>query len=93
MGRLISYATLIHSGNTADPDRAKFYSDVQERITAASIHLLFFALELNRLDDAQLEAAMRQPALGHYRPWLEDLRKENPTSSRTVSSSCSTRNR
>src|ERR1700726_3211443 len=78
MGRLISYATLIHSGNTADPDRAKFYSDVQERITAASIHLLFFALELNRLDDAQLEAAMRQPALGHYRPWLEDLRKEKP---------------
>jgi oligoendopeptidase F len=39
---------------------------------------LFFALELNRLDDAQLEAAMRQPALGHYRPWLEDLRKEKP---------------
>src|ERR1700724_2823660 len=78
MGRLISYATLIHSGNTADPDRAKFYSDGQERITAASIHLLFFALELNRLDDAQLEAAMRQPALGHYRPWLEDLRKEKP---------------
>ena len=78
MGRLISYATLIHSGNTADPDRAKFYSDVQERISAASIHLLFFALELNRLNDPQLEAAMRQPALGHYRPWLEDLRKEKP---------------
>jgi oligoendopeptidase F len=78
MGRLVSYATLIHTGNTADPDRAKFYSDVQERVTAASTHLLFFTLELNRLDDAQLAAAMRDPALGHYRPWLEDLRKEKP---------------
>jgi oligoendopeptidase F len=78
MGRLVSYATLIHSGNTVDPARGKFYSDVQERVTASSIHLLFFALELNRLDDAQLEAAMREPALGHYRPFIEDLRKEKP---------------
>jgi oligoendopeptidase F len=78
LGRLISYAGLVHSGNTVDPDRAKFYADVQERVTAASTHLLFFGLELNRLDDARLEAAMREPALGHYRPWLEDLRKEKP---------------
>src|SRR5690242_4583684 len=33
MGRLISYAGLIHSGNSIDPQRAKFYADVQERIT------------------------------------------------------------
>jgi oligoendopeptidase F len=78
LGRLISYAGLVHSGNTVDPDRAKFYADVQERVTAASTHLLFFVLELNRLDDARLEAAMQDPALGHYRPWLEDLRKEKP---------------
>jgi oligoendopeptidase F len=78
LGRLISYAGLIRAGNTVDPARAKFYGDVQERITAASTHLLFFVLELNRLDDAKLEAAMRDPALGHYRPWLEDIRKDKP---------------
>ncbi len=78
LGRLISYAGLVHSGNTVDPDRAKFYGDVQERVTAASTHLLFFVLELNRLDDARLDAAMQVPALAHYRPWLEDLRKEKP---------------
>jgi len=78
MGRLISYAGLIHSGNSLDPQRAKFYADIQERITAASTHLLFFGLELNRLDDAVLEAATADPALGHYRPWLEDIRKEKP---------------
>ncbi len=78
LGRLVSYAGLVHSGNTVDPERAKFYADVQERVTAASTHLLFFVLELNRLDDAQLEAAMGDPAVGHYRPWLEDIRKEKP---------------
>ena len=69
---------LVYAGNTTDPARAKFYGDVQERITAASLHLLFFTLELNRIDDAALEAAMADPALGHYRPWIEDVRKEKP---------------
>src|SRR5262245_26735605 len=50
LGRLISFASLFYAGNTTDPVRAKFYGDMQERITAASLHLLFFTLELNRLD-------------------------------------------
>ena len=78
LGRLVSYAALVYAGNTTDPVRAKFYGDVQERITAASLHLLFFTLELNRIDDAQLEVAMGDLALGHYRPWIEDVRKEKP---------------
>jgi oligoendopeptidase F len=78
IGRLASFAGLVHAENTTDPVRGKFYGDVQERITAASLHLLFFTLELNRIDDALLEAAMAVPALGHYRPWLEDVRKEKP---------------
>jgi oligoendopeptidase F len=77
-GRLGSYAGLMHAGNTLDPARTKFYGDVQERLTAASTHLLFFALELNRIDDKLLEAAMGNPALGHYRPWLEDVRRYRP---------------
>ena len=78
LGRLISYAGLVYAGNNTDPARAKFYGDIQEKITAASLHLLFFTLELNRLEDAALETAMRDSALGHYRPWIEDVRKEKP---------------
>jgi oligoendopeptidase F len=78
MGRLSSFAGLIHAGDTLDPARTKFYGDVQERLTAASIHLLFFTLELNRIDDAILDKAMADPALGHYRPWLEDVRRYRP---------------
>ena len=78
MGRLGSYAGLVHAGDTVDPARTKFYGDMQERLTAASTHLLFFTLELNRVDDALLQAAMADPALGRYRPWLEDLRHYKP---------------
>ncbi|MEZ5827000.1 MAG: M3 family oligoendopeptidase [Hyphomicrobiales bacterium] len=78
LGRIVSYASLLYSADTADPRRQKFYGDIQEKITAISSKLLFFPLELNRLDDDALEQAMKTPALGHYRPWLEDLRKEKP---------------
>ena len=78
MGRLMSYAGLVYSGNTTDAVIAKFYGDTQERLTTASSDLLFFTLELNRIDDATLNAAMAQGPLAHYRPWLEDIRKEKP---------------
>ncbi len=77
-GRLGSYAGLAHAGDSVDPAITKFYGDVSERLTAASVHLLFFALELNRVDDAAIERAMLTPELGHFRPWIEDLRKEKP---------------
>src|SRR5471032_1944454 len=77
-GRLGSYAGLIHAGDSVDPAITKFYGDVSERLTNASVHLLFFALELNRIDDAVIERAMRAPELAHYRPWIEDLRKDKP---------------
>ena len=78
MGRLMSYAGLVYSGDTTDAARSKFYGDTQERITTASSDLLFFQLELNRIDDAALNKAMAQGPLAHYRPWLEDIRKEKP---------------
>ncbi|HXI07931.1 MAG: M3 family oligoendopeptidase [Bradyrhizobium sp.] len=77
-GRLGSYAGLVHAGDSVDPAISKFYGDVSERLTAASTHLLFFGLELNRVDDEVIERAMQTPELGHYRPWIEDLRKDRP---------------
>jgi len=78
MGRIASYATLLYTGNTIDPERAKFYGDMQETITRISTHLLFFGLEINRIDDRLLDTALEVPELAHYRPWLMDLRKERP---------------
>ena len=78
MGRLMSYASLTYAGDTTDPARAKFYGDAQERVTKIAGELLFFELELNRLDDAALATSMASGPLAHYRPWLEDIRKEKP---------------
>jgi len=77
-GRLGSYAGLVHAGDSVDPAISKFYGDVSERLTAASVQLLFFVLEMNRIDDAVIEQAMQTPELAHYRPWIEDSRKDRP---------------
>ena len=78
VGRIGSYAQLHYVGNTADTARAKFYGDVSNALTELSGQLLFFELDLNKIDDAALAAAMREPALAHYKPWLDNLRMEKP---------------
>jgi oligoendopeptidase F len=78
LGRTGSYAQLYYVGDTTDSQRGKFYGDVSAKLTEISTLLLFFELELNRIDDAALEAAMKVPALAHYRPWIENLRMEKP---------------
>ncbi len=78
MGRLGSYAGLRYASNQADPERAKFYGDISEKLTAISSDLIFFELELNQIPEDVLARAMQAPALAKYKPWLDDLRKEKP---------------
>ncbi len=78
LSRLVSYAQLLFSGDSTDPAIGRFYQDITERVTSISSHLLFFTLELNRLDDAVIEAWLADPAAAKYRPWLRDLRVFRP---------------
>lgn len=79
LGRIISYAGLSYFTNTTDPAIAKFYGDVQSEMTDTSAHLLFFALELNRIDDAVIEDSLkRDPRAARYTPWIHDLRLDRP---------------
>ncbi|WP_027487939.1 M3 family oligoendopeptidase [Allorhizobium undicola] len=79
LGRIGSYAGLYYYSDMTDGARAKFFGDVQSRLTDYAAHLLFLTLELNRLEDSLLNAAIEgDPATAHYGPWLIDLRKDKP---------------
>ena len=79
LGRIISYAGLIYAGDSADPANGKFYGDVQEKLTVAGSHLLFFTLELNQLEDNDVVGAAKASSkLNYYLPWLTDLRLDKP---------------
>ena len=78
MGKIASYAGLYYAQKQADPARAKFYGDISEQLTKISTNLIFFELELNKIDDAVLNAALAHKDLKRYAPWFHDLRKEKP---------------
>jgi oligoendopeptidase F len=74
LGRVMSYAQLVHAGDMGDAQASRFYQNMQERTTDISTALLFFTLELNRLEEAELDAKLASRALARYRPWLRDIR-------------------
>ncbi len=75
LGRVMSYAGLVYQCDLADPEIGKFYQSMQERVTRISSNLVFFTLELNRIEDADLEPKFAAPDLAKYRPFLRDLRQ------------------
>jgi oligoendopeptidase F len=78
LGRAMSFASLVFAGNALLPENGRFYQTMQERVTAISSDLIFFTLELNRLEDAVLEKKFSSAALARWRPWLRDLRVFRP---------------
>jgi len=78
VGKLGSYAGLYYTQNQSDPARAKFNQDVSEALTKVWTDLIFFELELNKIDDAVMDKALKGSELSRYKPWFDDLRKEKP---------------
>ncbi|WJY22076.1 M3 family oligoendopeptidase [Fontisubflavum oceani] len=78
-GRIMSFAGLRYYQHTTDPERAKFMSDCQDKITAITTPLVFFSLEFNRIEDAALEALLAENAdLARYRPVFDRMRAMKP---------------
>ena len=78
-GRIMSYAGLRYYQNTVDGERAQFFGNCQEKITLYTTPLVFFSLELNRIEDAALETLLAQDAgLARFRPIFDRLRAMKP---------------
>jgi len=78
MGRLGAFAQLSFAAHTSDPETGRFSQGMTERLTAISSHLLFFTLELNRLEEGDLSRRLAVPELARWTPFLRDLRVWRP---------------
>ncbi|MGI9451201.1 MAG: M3 family oligoendopeptidase, partial [Geminicoccaceae bacterium] len=79
LGRVHSFASLLHAAKSDDAEISRFYQTVRERINDISTKLLFVTLEINRIEDADLEAKIGSAdGLAYYRPWLRDVRSFRP---------------
>ncbi len=78
-GRIMSFAGLRYYQLTTDSARTKFLSDTQEKITTYTTPLVFFTLELNRLDDAVLNGHFAaNDDLARYKPAFDRIRAMKP---------------
>ncbi|MDR9426517.1 MAG: M3 family oligoendopeptidase [Salibaculum sp.] len=78
-GRIMSFAGLRYYQKTTDPDRAKFISDCQDRITSFTTPLVFWSLEFNRLNEGALQDLLAADAdLARYKPVFDRIRKMKP---------------
>ncbi len=78
-GRIMSYAGLRYYQLTTDSGRAKFMSDMQEKITDYTTPLVFFTLELNKLPDDHLANLLDQDTdLARYKPVFDRIRAMKP---------------
>lgn len=79
MGRIGSYAQLLFAKDSTDLECAKFYGDIQARLTEVQSRLIFVTLELNALEEQDLEMLYRQSdEIARLRPWMEDNRCHKP---------------
>jgi oligoendopeptidase F len=74
-----AFASLAASTARDDPAWAKFEADLRARMSQIAAESLFFTLEINQLEDAELEAALAANAAAErWRPWLRRVRLSRP---------------
>ena len=78
-GRIMSFIGLRYYQNTTDAARAKAMSDAQDKVTVFTTPLVFFSLEVNRLEDSVLDGWFAANAdLARYKPIFDRLRAMRP---------------
>jgi len=71
------YAGLRHAVSTT-PEAGAFLQKIRERVTAATLPLLFFDVELTGLSEERLAALIDAPELACYRHYLQNVRARAP---------------
>ncbi|WP_413720707.1 M3 family oligoendopeptidase [Silicimonas sp. MF1-12-2] len=78
-GRIMSFIGLRYYQNTTDAARAKAMSDAQDKVTVFTTPLVFYSLEVNRIEDGVLEGWFAANAeLARYKPIFDRLRAMRP---------------
>ncbi|MDI2089989.1 M3 family oligoendopeptidase [Commensalibacter oyaizuii] len=78
LGRIGSYAQLIFTTDSTDQKNTQFYQHISEKTTDISTKILFFSLELNRIDEDTLNEKLNDPALQVWKPFLDSIRLFRP---------------
>ena len=74
-----AFASLSASTQRNDPAWSKFEADFRARAAQIGAESLFFTLEINELEEAEVEAALAaDESAARWRPWLRRVRLSRP---------------
>lgn len=78
LSRITSFSQLKFSANMEDVEISKFRQNINERVTLITTLMLFFELEINKIDSDNLSEMLRLPEVGYYKSWVDAVRVLKP---------------
>ena len=73
-----THSSLTFATNMEDPEISRYNSSISDQITEILSSLIFFTLELSKIDDKTIESWMKKNSAQKWQPFITILRKRNP---------------
>ena len=73
-----THSSLIFATNMEDPEITRYNSSISDQITEILSSLIFFTLELSKIDEKTIDKWMKDKSAQTWQPFLKILRKRNP---------------
>lgn len=74
IGKISSYSYLIYASDLSNHTNVSFYQNISEALNKFESQLVFFTLELNKIDDKKLTILLKNSDLKKYQPFIRDIR-------------------
>jgi oligoendopeptidase F len=74
IGKIAGYSQLLYASDLSNQEFIAFYQNINETLSKFESDLVFFSLELNKIDDKKITVLLKNSELRKYQPFLRDVR-------------------
>lgn len=74
IGKISSYSYLIYASDLSNQANISFHQNTSEALNKSESQLIFFTLELNKIDDKKLAILLKNSQLKKFQPFIRDTR-------------------
>lgn len=74
IGKISAYSYLVYASDLSNQANISFYQNISEALSKLESELVFFTLELNRINDKEIKKLLKNSKLKKYQPFIRDSR-------------------
>jgi len=75
IGKVSSFAQLVYAADLSNQKNIAFNQNTQETLSKSETELVFFSLEINKIEDKKLATLLKNASLKKYEPFIRDTRQ------------------